>query len=110
MREFLRFFKHALTMLRHVRGVVVVLATALLACAVVVGLVEGMPFSDALYFTLITGMTIGYGDVTSTTAAGRIISVLTGVIGLIFFGLIVAVSNRALAETVKEISAGNGLK
>lgn len=103
MREFLRFFKHALTMLRYVRGVVLVLAVALLFCAVVVGFVEGMPFGDALYFTLVTGMTIGYGDITSTTTPGRILSVLAGVIGLIFFGIIVAVSNRALAETVKEV-------
>ena len=102
MREFLRFFQHALTMLRYVRGVVLVLAMALLCCAVVVGIVEGMPFGDALYFTLITGMTIGYGDITSTTTPGRILSILAGVIGLIFFGIIVAVSNRALAETVKD--------
>lgn len=105
MTEFLRFFRHALAMLRHVLGVVLVLAVALLFCAMVVGLVEGMSIGEALYFTLITGMTIGYGDITPTTITGRVLSILTGGIGLIFFGIIVAVSNRALAETVREASS-----
>jgi voltage-gated potassium channel len=47
-----------------------------------------MPFVDALYFTLITSLTIGYGDIVPTTAAGRVLSILAGVVGVIFIGLI----------------------
>lgn len=104
MREFLGFWRHALVMLSHVRGAILVLAVALLCCAIIIGRVEGMPFGDALYLTVITATTIGYGDITPTTTPGRILSISAGVIGLIFFGIIVAVSNRALAETAKEAS------
>lgn len=105
MREFLSFYRHALVMLSHVRGVIFVLAVALLCCAVTIGLVEGMPFGEALYLMLITGLTIGYGDITPTTTPGRILCVLAGMIGLILFGIIVAVSNRSLVETVKDVAS-----
>jgi voltage-gated potassium channel len=75
-------------MLRHVRGVILVLVVVVFCCAVIVGRVEGMPFVDALYFTLITSLTIGYGDIVPTTAAGRVLSILAGVVGVIFIGLI----------------------
>jgi voltage-gated potassium channel len=63
--------------------------------------VDGIPLGDALYFTFITGLTIGYGDITPTTIAGRVLSVVTGVIGVIFVGIIVAVATRALSLAVK---------
>ena len=105
MRDFLSFCRHALVMLHRVRGVILVLAVAMCACAVIIGRIEGIPFGDALYFTLITGMTVGYGDITPTSVAGRALSVLVGVIGVISVGLVVAIANRALALTVQEKSA-----
>ena len=81
------------------------LAVALLVCAVIIGRVEDMPFGDAIYLTLITGLTIGYGDITPATAAGRVLSVITGMIGVIYVGLVVAIATRALALTAEEHSA-----
>jgi hypothetical protein len=52
--------------------------------------------------TLLTALTIGYGDITPKTTIGHILSVLIGLIGMIFVGLIVAIASRALTETVKE--------
>jgi voltage-gated potassium channel Kch len=102
MKEFLIFSRHSLHMLWHVRGVILVLAVALFSCAVIISRVEGVPFVDALYFTLITGLTIGYGDIVPTTTAGRVLSVLAGVIGVIFVGLIVAIATRSLALAAQE--------
>jgi len=92
-------------MLRHVRGVILMLAMALLFCTVMIARVEDTPFGDALYFTLITGLTIGYGDITPTTAAGRFVSILAGVIGVIFVGLVVAIATRALKLTAQDEAA-----
>ncbi|WP_045363455.1 potassium channel family protein [Methyloceanibacter caenitepidi] len=52
--------------------------------------------------TMITGLTVGYGDVVPTTISSRVVSVLVGLIGLIFFGILVAVATRALGKTVGE--------
>lgn len=32
--------------------------------------IEKMAFADALYFTLVTGLTIGYGDIAPVTLGG----------------------------------------
>jgi voltage-gated potassium channel len=54
-----------------------------------------------LYFTLITGLTIGYGDISPLTPGGRMIAVLTGLLGILVTGLIVAIAVYALKETMK---------
>jgi voltage-gated potassium channel len=64
--------------------------------------VEKLPFGDALYFALITGLTIGYGDIVVKTPVGRILAVLIGIIGVLFSGLVIAVAVRALRECYRE--------
>jgi uncharacterized membrane protein len=59
-----------------------------------------MPFADALYFTFVTGLTIGYGDIAPLTLAGRVVAILTGLVGILITGLIVAVAVYALRETM----------
>ena len=105
MREFLSFCRYLLQMLLFVRGVILALVLALFACAGFFALAENLTFSDSLYFTLITGLTIGYGDITPATAAGRVLSVVAGLIGLVVVGLIVAVATRALTLAVQDEKA-----
>ncbi len=102
MPEFLSFLRHAHESFVLVRHSLFVLLAFLLVGAVALALAEDMHLGDALYLTLITGLTVGYGDLAPATVFGRIISVLIGLIGLIFFGLIVAIANRALGEVAKE--------
>jgi voltage-gated potassium channel len=100
--DFFLFARHFLNILRHVRGVMVVLLAILIACAALTAWVEDLSFGDALYFTLITGLTVGYGDITPVTAVGRVISVVCGLIGVIYAGIVVAVSVRAVRDIVEE--------
>ena len=56
----------------------------LLVLAVIAANVDGMPLSDAIYFIFITALTVGYGDITPGSGATQAISVLAGVVGVIF--------------------------
>jgi uncharacterized membrane protein len=64
---------------------------------------EQLPFGEALYFAFVTGLTIGYGDIVATTAFGRVISILLGVVGILFSGLVVAVAVKAVKHAWKDV-------
>ncbi len=102
MRELLSFCRHLYELLTFVRAVFVSLILLLLGCAFGIAAVEDLTFGEALYLTLITGLTIGYGDIAPVTGMGRLFSVLAGIIGLIYIGLVVAVATRALAQAAEE--------
>ncbi|MEZ4732821.1 MAG: ion channel [Caldilineaceae bacterium] len=47
-----------------------------------------LSYTDALYWSIITAASIGYGDITPTTTTGRIIAAVLGTIGVITIGII----------------------
>ncbi|POX54445.1 metal transporter [Streptomyces sp. Ru71] len=72
---------------------------------------EPLTRTDALYFTLTTFTTVGYGDIAARSQAGRVVTMLQMVGGLLLFG----VAARILAEAVQaglrrkvEQAAGRG--
>ena len=102
MHEFIIFVRHLFRMLRFVRGVLLVLFLVLIASALLIAEIDDIPISDALYFTFITALTVGFGDITPTTGLTRAIAVLIGFVGVVLVGLIVAISTRALKLAVDE--------
>jgi len=68
--------------------------------AVVIAYVEKMPFGDALYFSFVTGLTIGYGEIVAKTLLGRLVALLIGLIGIVFSGMVVAIAVRAVQKTL----------
>ena len=96
--RFNRYFFHALS---KIRGIVFGLFAWLVVDAAAIAYFEKLPFADALYFTFVTGLTIGYGDIAPVTIAGRVVAILTGLVGILITGLIVAVAVYAVRETMK---------
>jgi voltage-gated potassium channel len=96
--SFLHSFLHTLS---KIQGIIFGLFGWLVIDAAAIAYFEKMPFSDALYFTFITGLTIGYGDIAPVTHMGRIIAILTGFVGLIITGLIAAIAVFALRQTLE---------
>jgi len=50
---------------------------------------------------MITGLTIGYGDIAPVTAEGRLLAIGLGVVGVIVTGMIVATAVHALRDAVE---------
>lgn len=58
----------------------------------IVGRIEKWGVFDACYWTFITALTIGYGDMKPGQKSARVFSILIGLMGIMFTGLIVAIT------------------
>lgn len=96
------FTHHFGRLLYLVSPMLVALLTLMVVGAGIVSLAEGMNYWKALYLTFVTAITIGYGDVAPVTVIGRITCLFMGLLGLMFFGIIVAVTNRALTHAIAD--------
>jgi hypothetical protein len=77
------------------------LISAQLLLGLIVGYLEGWRIVDATYFTFVTGLTIGYGDLVPMRLGARLISILIGFSGILLTGLVAAVGVRALQEATR---------
>jgi hypothetical protein len=67
-----------------------------LALGVLIGWLEGWSVGDAVYFTFVTGLTIGYGDLVPHQPLSRFLAILVGLLGIVITGIVVAIVVRAL--------------
>ena len=93
-----QFFAALLLGLRIVWPVLSGLLLLIIALGLVAGLLEGWSVPESLYFSLVTGLTIGYGDLAPRTPGGRALAILIGATGILLAGLIVAVAVKALTD------------
>jgi hypothetical protein len=75
----------------------------ILAIQVVLGLliafVERWSVGDAVYFTFVTGLTIGYGDIVPRHALARALAIGIGISGLFLTGLKAGIAVYAMRIT-----------
>jgi len=102
MRIFLQFSARFLRIIWLARGVVIILWLCLVIGAAAITYVENIPFGKALYFSFVTGLTIGYGDIVVKTPFGKVIAILIALIGVIFTGLIVAAAVESVRKTFQQ--------
>ena len=98
MPVFREFIFHFYRILWEVRIVILGLFAHIILGAWIISIVEHIPFGDSCYFSFVTGLTIGYGDIVAKTIIGRIVALLIGLIGIIYTGIIVAAAVIALRE------------
>ncbi|MHC4459370.1 MAG: potassium channel family protein, partial [Planctomycetota bacterium] len=72
------------------RVVVLVLAAILLASALFSFFEDKLGFSDALWWSIVTITTVGYGDISPATTGGRIIGIVLMIFGIGFLGILTA--------------------
>ena len=98
-RRFLVALGHAI----HVTWPVLsVLLAMQLALGLLTGFVEGWSVGDAVYFTFITGLTIGYGDLVPTHTLTRALAIGIGYFGLFVTGVIAAMAVYAMRSALAD--------
>jgi hypothetical protein len=77
-----------------------------LALGLLTGFVEDWSLGDAVYFTFITGLTIGYGDLVPRHALARILAIGIGLSGLFLTGVIAAIAVHAMRSALTDGGSG----
>ena len=82
--------------LRVVWPILSTLLGLMVVLGLVVGMREGWSVQESIYFSFVTGLTIGYGDLAPKTLLTRTLAILIGACGILLTALIAAVAVRAL--------------
>jgi Ion channel len=75
------------------------IALIMIGLGLLIGYIEDWPVSDVLYFTFVTGLTIGYDDLIPKQVVSRFLSIVIAFAGITLTGLIAAVAVQALGAT-----------
>jgi len=66
--------------------------------------IESLSFPDAVYFTVVTVATVGYGDIHPVTAAGKLLAIILIITGVsTFLGVVANATELLLSQREKEI-------
>lgn len=96
-RQMRRIFFIALwRQLRVVWPILSGIIVTMVFCGQIIGWLEGWGIGEALYFTFVTGFTIGYGDFVPHSFLTRLLASLIGIAGIVLTGVVAAVSVQAL--------------
>jgi hypothetical protein len=105
--KLLRAIWHGIKFDEEFRVLLVVLLTLLLGSTCFYWSVEGWGFIDALYFSVMTMSTIGYGDLAPTTAFSKIFTII---FALLSIGVFVAVVSKIVTIILAEKKASKNRK
>jgi hypothetical protein len=97
-----RFFGRLWSGLRIVRPIVSFLLGLMLALGAVIGVCEGWSISETVYFTFVSGLTIGFGDLVPTTLLTRVLTIMIGICGVLQTALLAALAVKALTGVMDD--------
>ncbi len=86
---FIQFFFWAIYL---VAPILVLLISILVSLGILVGRIEGWNKFDSIYWSFITAMTVGYGDIKPSKKRSKILSIIIAFVGFMLFGIIVAIT------------------
>jgi hypothetical protein len=102
-RRFLAALGHAVHLTWPVLSTILAIQVAL---GLLVGIIEGWSVGDAVYFTFITGLTIGFGDIVPRQALARALTIGIGLTGLFLTGLIAGIAVYAMRIAINDNEGG----
>jgi hypothetical protein len=98
-RRFFGALSHAIHITWPVLSVILAIQIVL---GLLIGFVEGWSVGDAIYFSFVTGLTIGYGDIVPRQALARALAIVIGVSGFFVTGLIAAIAVYAMRTALDD--------
>ena len=78
------------------------LASIIVVLGQIAGHREGWPKASSLYWSFITATTVGYGDIRPHDKVARFLSVIISFVGLMFTGILVALTVEAVTYSFKK--------
>src|SRR5262249_53162686 len=93
-----RFLARLRVELRIVWPIVSGLVAIMIMLGATIGLVEGWSLQDSLYFSFVTGLTIGFGDLVPKSLLTRVLAILIGLCGILLTAMIAAMAVNALND------------
>jgi Ion channel len=100
MRASIKFFHYVYRIIKFIWPIFSSLLVLIMLLGLVIGMREGWTIGDSLYFSFITGFTIGYGDITPHYPLTKILAVVLAAVGFLFTGILVAIAVEALRFTI----------
>jgi hypothetical protein len=97
-----RFFRQFWKNFRVVWPIMSGLIVFQLALGIVVGFLERWSMSESVYFTFVTTLTIGYGDIAPKRISSRMIALAIGFSGILLTGFVAALGVRSLQDASKD--------
>jgi voltage-gated potassium channel len=101
MQDFLLFVNNMRFIAYFARYILFLLGFMWIMLAVLFAWAEDQTLDNAIYFTVITGLTVGYGDITPVTPIGKAASAAIAIVGVITAGIYVAIATRAVAMSLR---------
>jgi hypothetical protein len=102
-RRFFVALGHAIRLACPVLSIILAIQIAL---GLLIGFIEGWSVGDAIYFTFVTGLSIGYGDIVPRQALGRALAVGIGICGLFLTGLMAGIAVYAMRAALADRNTG----
>lgn len=82
--------------LRVVWPILSALLGLIVTLGLAVGLLEGWSVQESIYFSFVTGLTIGYGALAPKMLLTRTLAILIGVCGILLTALVAAIAVKAM--------------
>jgi Ion channel len=101
---FILYFLHGLYL---VGPLLILMLAMILGLGQIAGRIENWSRFDALYWSLITAMTVGYGDIKPVKNSSKSLSLVIGFIGLVLTGITVTVAIQAGTKAFDEYANYN---
>lgn len=93
------FFHELLRQLRVLWPILSGVLAVMVGSGLAIWRIEDWRIDEALYFTFVTGLTIGYGDFAPRSISARALALVIGFAGIVLTGLVAAVTVKALNVT-----------
>jgi len=97
----LTFLHYLFAMIYLTLPVIALFMILIILLGQIVGRFEGWSISNSLYWSFITALTVGYGDIRPSKKHSKLLAVIIALIGIMYTGIIVAVTVNAATQSFK---------